>query len=158
MSSRISSEPRSPRRWLSCCGWITGCRSCRRIPPVSGGIVLVVDDEESVRSLAQKILEHLGFRVVAIGDSVEALTYFRLHMNEILLVLLDLTMPKLDGSAVFREMRRLRPVTKVILSSGYNQQEVVQRFAGMGLAGFVQKPYLIATLKAEINRVIGSGA
>jgi CheY-like chemotaxis protein len=65
-------------------------------------------------------------------------------------------MPRLDGAAVFRDLRRIRPDVKVILSSGYNQQDVTQRFAGKGLNGFVQKPYQLLTLEAEIRRVLGA--
>ena len=64
---------------------------------------------------------------------------FREHADEIVGVLLDLTMPHMDAEEAFREMRRLRPGIPVILCSGYNEQEATQRFAGKGLAGFVQK-------------------
>jgi len=67
---------------------------------------------------------------------------------------LDLTMPHLDGEACYRELRRVQPGVKVILSSGYNEQDVVNRFAGKGLAGFVQKPYTTEELLAKIREAL----
>ena len=69
------------------------------------------------------------------------------------LVILDMTMPCMDGEHCFRELRQLRPDIKVIMSSGYNEQEVTQKFVGKGLAGFVQKPYKLSILKAAIMAV-----
>ena len=71
-------------------------------------------------------------------------------------VLLDLTMPHLNGEEVFREMRLIRADIKVIISSGYNESDATQRFVGKGLAGFVQKPYNSASLTAKLKEVLGS--
>ena len=76
-------------------------------------------------------------------------------VDQIACVLLDLTMPQMDGEETYLELRRIRPDVPVILSSGYNQQEVSQRFAGKGLAGFLQKPYQSSTLRKELQRVMG---
>ena len=70
-------------------------------------------------------------------------------------MLLDLTMPHLDGEARFRELRRIRADVRVILSSGYNEQELIERFAGKGLAGFIQKPYRPAQLADKLREVLG---
>jgi CheY-like chemotaxis protein len=70
-------------------------------------------------------------------------------------VLLDLTMPHLDGEACFRELRRVRADVRVVLSSGYNEQELINRFAGKGLAGFIQKPYRPAQLADKLREVLG---
>ena len=71
-------------------------------------------------------------------------------------VILDLTMPEMGGEEVFRELRRLRSDICVILSSGYNEEDVTQRFVGQGLAGFIQKPYTSAKLRVTLNRVLGA--
>ncbi len=110
------------------------------------GTLLLVDDEETVRVLGKQMIERLGFRCLTADDGEEALACFRLHGDEITVVLLDLTMPHMDGEETFRELRRLKPDVRVVLSSGYNQQDVTQRFAGKGLAGFIQKPYRLALL------------
>jgi CheY-like chemotaxis protein len=121
------------------------------------GLALVIDDEEPVRSLAKRALEMLGLRVEALGDSEAGLAYFREHAQEVAIVLLDLTMPKIDGAAVLREMKGIRPDAKILLSSGYNQQEVTRRFSSSELAGFIQKPYRIAAFQAEVRRILGGG-
>jgi DNA-binding NtrC family response regulator len=68
-------------------------------------------------------------------------------------VLLDLTMPKLDGTATFTELRRMDPKVRVVLMSGFNEQDAINRFAGKGLAGFVQKPFKFETLCAKLEAV-----
>jgi CheY-like chemotaxis protein len=137
----------------------TGDRHDAAVPAMTAapaGLALVVDDEDRVREITRQMLERLGFRVETLGDSEQAIARFRVCAADVAFVLLDLTMPRLDGAAVFRELRRIRPDVKVILSSGYNQQDVTQRFAGKGLNGFVQKPYQLLTLEAEIRRVLGA--
>jgi YesN/AraC family two-component response regulator len=62
-------------------------------------------------------------------------------------------MPHMDGEQCFRELKQLRPDVKVIMSSGYNEQEVTQKFAGKGLAGFIQKPYKLSTLEETISKI-----
>jgi CheY-like chemotaxis protein len=116
---------------------------------------LLVDDEEAVLVVVQRILEGMGFQVLCVNDGREALEVFRERGEEIVCVLLDLTMPQLDGEQVFREMRRLRPEAKVILSSGYDESDVAQRFAGGGLAGFIQKPYRGTSLRAKLKEILG---
>jgi CheY-like chemotaxis protein len=118
------------------------------------GTVLLADDEETVRALGRRMLEKLGFRVIDAQDGKEALAAFAEHRDEIRCVILDLTMPHLDGEACFREMRRLSPDVRVLLSSGYNEQEVISRFVGKGLAGFVQKPYTLSDLLSKLRDVL----
>jgi len=79
---------------------------------------------------------------------------FRKRGGDIDCVILDLTMPEMGGEEVFRELRRLRDDVSVILSSGYDEQEVIQHFTAEGLAGFVQKPYTVAKLQETLNRVL----
>lgn len=110
------------------------------------GTVLVVDDEEIVRNLACQMIEHLGFTTLAAKDGQEAVEIFREHQNRIVCVLLDLTMPKLGGDETFRELRRIRPDVRVILSSGYNEENATERFDRLELAGFIQKPYQFETM------------
>ena len=69
------------------------------------------------------------------------------------IVLLDLTMPRLDGEEAFKELRKIKPDIKVIMSSGYNEQDVTQRFVGKGLAGFVQKPYKLSVLRDVLKKL-----
>ena len=119
-----------------------------------GGTVLVADDEEYVRVTARRMLEFGGFQVVLAQDGREALDVFCRDPGRFRAVLLDLNMPRLGGDAVFREVRRLRPETPVVLMSGYNEQEVGDQFAGKGLAGFVQKPFRVDDLLAAMRTAV----
>jgi len=118
------------------------------------GTVLIADDEEVVCAVARQMLERLGFSVLTAPDGREAMKVLREHADEIVCVLLDLTMPHLDGEETFREMRRRHPDVRVILCSGYNEQDATQRFAGKGLAGFIQKPFNMAVLKEKLIDVL----
>jgi len=69
-------------------------------------------------------------------------------------MILDLTMPKMDGVTAFGEVSRIRPDVRVILSSGYGQKEATRRFVGKGLAGFIQKPYTLANLRNTLRLVV----
>ncbi len=111
-------------------------------PPWSGtGTVLLVDDEEPVRTMGRRLLERLGFQVLLAADGREALHRFQEHRAQIDVVILDLTMPRLNGEETLAELRRLDPRVRVILSSGYTEAEMASRFSGAGLAGFMAKPY-----------------
>ncbi|HNV71877.1 MAG TPA: response regulator, partial [Candidatus Ozemobacteraceae bacterium] len=110
------------------------------------GRVLFVDDEESVRAVGQLMLEKLGFTVVTAENGQDALDKYRADPESFQLIILDLIMPKMGGEEAFREFRRLHPAVRVLLSSGYNESEVLPLFQGKGLAGFIQKPYNLTRL------------
>ncbi|MBJ6724498.1 PAS domain S-box protein [Geomesophilobacter sediminis] len=116
------------------------------------GTVLLVDDEETVRAIGQEMLAALGFDVITANDGVQALEIYR-SRDDIRFVILDLTMPHLDGEECFRKLRQINPDLKVIISSGYNEHEVTQKFVGKGLAGFIQKPYKLSTLREVIGKL-----
>jgi CheY-like chemotaxis protein len=118
------------------------------------GTVLVADDEETVRVIAARMLEAMGFAVVPACDGRECVAKFRADPAGFRLVLLDLTMPHLDGEEAFRELRQARPDVRVLLMSGYTEQEVTTRFQGKGLAGFLQKPFHMTTLQAKVREVL----
>jgi two-component system cell cycle sensor histidine kinase/response regulator CckA len=118
-----------------------------------GGTVLFADDEEYLRTLAKRMLERLGFTVVVASNGVEAVQLFREKHGQIDLVFLDLTMPEMNGEEAFQEMRRLRPDVRVLLASGYSEHEISTRFAGKGLAGFIAKPYQMATLSQTLRKI-----
>jgi DNA-binding NtrC family response regulator len=82
---------------------------------------------------------------------------FRRLGDRVDVVLLDMTMPVLDGEATLRELKSIRPEVRVILSSGYNEAEAVRRFSGTGLAGFIQKPYTSSRLADIIRRTLENG-
>jgi CheY-like chemotaxis protein len=118
------------------------------------GTILVVDDEEGVRHVASDLLRSMGFAVVTAEDGLQALERYRECPVPIRAVLTDLTMPHMDGVETFRELRRLDPACRVILTSGYNEQEAIHDFLGKGLAAFVQKPFLRADLVRVLRDVL----
>lgn len=121
--------------------------------PVQRGTILAVDDDETVRTVTRRILERSGFTVLLAADGVEALQVYRATPG-ISLVILDMTMPHMDGEECFRELRHLDPGVRVLLTSGYNEQDATERFVGKGLAGFIQKPYRPADLLGKVEEVL----
>lgn len=118
------------------------------------GVVLVVDDEKIVRGVCSEMLCELGFDAVTASGGEDALRIFREQGERLTLVLLDYSMPGMDGIAVFRELRITRPDIPVLLASGYSEEEVAVRFKGLGLNGFIQKPFKLKRLEDEIKRVL----
>lgn len=121
------------------------------------GIVLLVDDEESIRGMGTRMLERLGFQVLAAADGRAALEIYRARRDEIALVLLDLTMPHMDGTETFRELRRIDPSVRVVISSGYTESEIAPRFASERLSGFLQKPYALYALAQCLRGALSGG-
>ncbi len=119
------------------------------------GLIMLVDDDESVRNVGKRQFAKLGFNVITAATGAEALDIYGKRHGEIALIMLDLTMPDMDGTETFRELRRINPSAKVVLTSGYNEQDSINRFTGKGLAGFIQKPYRLADLTARIKEVLG---
>ncbi len=117
---------------------------------------MVADDEKMVRVVSGRMLESLGFKVLTAVDGHDAVNVFRKHSEQIVCILLDLTMPNLDGEQAFHEIRRIRSDVPVVLSSGYNMQDATQCFVGKGLAGFIQKPYDQSTLRETMKEVLGA--
>jgi nitrogen-specific signal transduction histidine kinase/CheY-like chemotaxis protein len=120
------------------------------------GAVLVVDDEPAVRELACQILERSKIKVFAAFDGHDAVRQFEAHSHEIAIVLLDLTMPGLDGGEVFRRLHAERAGIKVILCSGYDEHDLVLKLGRAKPAGFLRKPYspseLIQALRSAVVR------
>jgi len=117
------------------------------------GMVLVVDDEAPVRDVVKRLLEREGVRVLLACDGAEAVRVFRRYADRIALVLMDLTMPEMDGEQAFHAIRAIRPDATVMLSSGFSESEAVVRLNRFGLAGFIRKPYTRQTLLAEVSRL-----
>ena len=122
------------------------------------GTILLVDDEEAVRTLSKQMLERLGFNCLTAANGIEALRVFQNHVEEIVAILLDLSMPYMDGEQAFYKLQHLKPGVRVIMSSGYNLQNIAQRFQGKGLAGFIHKPYELAMLAETLRAVLADNA
>ena len=112
--------------------------------------MLVVDDEEVVRSTASAALKSRGFQVLLANNGLEALDVLRTHSG-LSLVILDLTMPVMTGEQALPLIKKIDPDVPILLSSGYSEAEISRRFASAGIAGVLQKPY---TLSAIVSKVV----
>jgi PAS domain S-box-containing protein len=118
------------------------------------GVILVVDDEEMVRNLCCTVLERMGLTAIPAADGEEACALYAARAGEIDGVLLDLTMPGMDGADTLEELRRIDPGVKALLCSGFGEQAVSERLAGVGFTGFVQKPFDVQTLRDALERLL----
>jgi signal transduction histidine kinase/CheY-like chemotaxis protein len=123
--------------------------------PLSG-VALVVDDEKSVLKVCTKMVSLCGYRVITASDGIDAVSKFRENGDEIALVLMDLTMPNMDGIAAMNEIYSIRPDARVILASGFNEDELTLRITEQAPSGFIRKPYSLGVLETEIRRVVQS--
>jgi PAS domain S-box-containing protein len=114
------------------------------------GLVLVVDDEPAVRTTGRRLLERLGFSVTCAANGTEAIDVFRKRVDEVVCVLLDLTMPGLDGEQTMERLRQINESTPILISSGYSEREIQDRFEGKDLSGFVHKPYELNQLASAL--------
>jgi len=121
------------------------------------GTILLVDDEELVRDLTRRMLERLGYRVLTAHDGWQALELFRVHQDDVVCALLDLTLPRMDGAQTLRELRQLRADLPAIVSSGYDQTELDRRLVDEERCDFVQKPYELAVLRNKLHEVLSGG-
>ncbi|NVN99464.1 MAG: DUF3365 domain-containing protein [Geobacteraceae bacterium] len=117
------------------------------------GTVLLVDDEPSVRNVGAEMLLELGFKAITASNGREALEIYK-NTPGIFCVILDLTMPQMGGVECFRELQKLDPGVNVVMTSGYSEQEVTERFVNIGVTGFIQKPYNSLGLKNVLKRVL----
>ncbi len=118
------------------------------------GTLLVVDDEESVRVVAKRMLQEFGFEVLTADSGFSAVEQYEAHGGKLDGVLLDLTMPQMSGEETLRRLQSIRADVPVILTSGYSEHEVVGRLGREGLAGFIQKPYTADDLIEKIRDVL----
>jgi len=117
------------------------------------GKVLVVDDEEVVLDVTRQMLERLGFHVLVASGGEQALEIFDSEGGDISLVFLDLVMPEMDGSEVFRRLRERDARVHIVLCSGYNEERVADQLGGQKPAAFIQKPFDFPSLRSTVERV-----
>jgi len=135
VAAEIAQVAEAPAKWLG------------------GGLVLVVDDQAAIRNLARTVLEQAGLRVLTAADGQEAVAVFAEHASDIHAVLLDLSMPGMDGGEVFRHITQLVPNIRVVLCSGYNEQDVNTKLGGRKPAAFLRKPYHPSELVRQLRTV-----
>ncbi len=118
----------------------------------SAKFVLIVDDEETVLTTTKQMLTEYGYQVLTAKDGHSSLAIFEKNADDISVVLLDLTMPKMGGEDTLAEMRKIRKNARIIIMSGYNEQEIANRFPGDGPNDLLEKPFGIASLIKKIDR------
>ena len=122
------------------------------------GLVLLVDDEPLLRKVSRQMLEGFGYSVAEAKDGREAVEVYQRRCAEIVLVILDFVMPEMDGSEAYRELKKLDPDVRVLISSGFTNDEVVDNLLVDGAVGFVEKPFDRETLAAAVAEALGRRA
>jgi PAS domain S-box-containing protein len=115
------------------------------------GVVLVVDDEDVVRRAVKTALQRYGYSVALAENGQDGVDLFREMHERVSAIILDMTMPVMGGEEALTHIQEINPKVPVILSSGFNEVEAIQRFTGKGLAGFIQKPYTASTLATKLK-------
>ena len=123
--------------------------------PSLRGTVLLAEDEDIVREVCAEMLMSSGMEVLTAVDGQDAVDVFRKNADRISHVILDLSMPRMDGVTALGEMRRIRPGVKIILCSGYDKQDSIRRLSGTEVAGFIQKPYTLENLLEALEQAGG---
>jgi CheY-like chemotaxis protein len=124
------------------------------IPPGRGESILLVDDEEGVRSLCQKVFEKSGYRVLVAAEGKQALEIFRNSHSEINAVMTDIMMPRMDGVTLVEGLRKIRPEMKVIATTGLASDPLVTAAGELGLNALLQKPFTVPTLLRTVRNVL----
>jgi len=134
----------------------TAAANAASAPPAKSRRILVVDDEPAARVLAKRVFSEAGFEVVTAQSGFECLDYFRKQPRGFDLILLDLSMPFMDGEETFVRLREIHPDVVVLLSTGFMARERVERMLAAGLAGFLHKPHkpdeLVAHVEAALEK------
>ncbi len=122
---------------------------------IARGTVLLVDDDETVLSVGREMLETLGISVLTAVGGQEALDLFTENRQQIVCVVLDLTMPDMDGKETCSKLKGIDPAIPVIISSGYSRKDVEKQFGDSGISGFLPKPYRLSDLLDKLGTALG---
>lgn len=128
----------------------------KREPLKSSHTILFVDDEAGIRDIGEKFLMSLGYKVVTAGDGEEALKIYDRQKDQISIVILDMTMPKLSGRELIQKLFLMNPKIKIIVCSGYTSEALPQELLSAGVCEFIEKPYTILSISKALQKVTGS--
>ena len=128
------------------------------LPRGNGELILVIDDEASVRQITKQTLEAFGYRVALAGDGAEAVAVFARRGGEIAAVLTDITMPSMDGWATIPVLRRMNSKVPIIAASGLAANAQVAQLADLGVKHFLPKPFTAETLLKTVRQVLAEGS
>jgi PAS domain S-box-containing protein len=128
--------------------------TAHRVGAVKPATVLVVDDDAVARNITTDILQHHAFTVIAVNDGQDAVDTYMARCADIDCVLLDLIMPRMNGVEALQRIHQINAQARVVLMSGYSEQEATKQIAYTQLAGFLEKPYTMTTLLETIRQVL----
>jgi PAS domain S-box-containing protein len=158
---QVSSEPGEGSTFIVCLPALAEAEKStaeavveEQLPSGGGKLILVVDDEENVRSVTQHTLEALGYRTLSAADGVEAVAIYSRRNNEIAAVLTDMMMPVMSGPATIQVLKRINPSVKIIAASGITQQGGLATAAEMGVKHLLPKPYSAQTMLATLHTAL----
>jgi two-component system, cell cycle sensor histidine kinase and response regulator CckA len=115
------------------------------------GKILIIDDEENIRLIVAKMLETLGYSVTVEKDGLEAIEYYRNHCDDIIVIIVDLIMPRISGNDCIKKIKEINPRACILVSSGYSLVSDTQQIISRGIAGFIQKPFDINDLSRALS-------
>jgi len=115
---------------------------------------LLVDDEEMVRRTGRRLLERIGYRIILAADGKEALETYNNYRDEISVVIVDFSMPDMDGKEVFLRLKDMDPSVRVIICSGFGRETLPEEWQTEDLAGFIQKPFSLEQLSTELSNAL----
>lgn len=124
------------------------------LPRGDGELILVVDDEEAVRQITQHTLESFGYRVLLASDGAQTVAIYGSHQHDIAVVLTDMMMPVMDGTATIKELMRMNPQVRIIAASGLSANGMVAKAATAGVRHFLPKPYTAESLLQTIHAML----
>jgi len=124
------------------------------IKPANSGTILLIDDEPMVIDVAHQVLKRADYDVLTAIGGEAALQLYRQHHQSIALILLDLTMPGMNGKACFDQLININAQAKVMIVSGYSEEDAMTQFDGFQMAGFIRKPYKLENFLSDVNQAL----
>ena len=124
-------------------------------PKSTAGVVLVVENEPFMREAVEDILNTIGIEVFSAEDGHEGVATYLSNKDKIDLVILDLRLPGLTGAEILRILRSINPLVKVIVASGYDEQEIRRQLKGQPTTSILHKPYNADVLLSTVQAVLG---
>lgn len=124
----------------------------------SNELVIVVDDEMSVREITRQTLEAYGYRVLLAADGAEAVTLYAAHQKDVAVILTDMMMPIMDGSSTIQVLMKMNPKIRIIATSGITSNDSLASAAGNGETRFLPKPYTAQTLLRTLEEILTKDA
>ena len=118
--------------------------------------VLVAEDEAMVRAVIVQMLRKLGYKVLAAIDGDEAIDVFNQHLEEIKLVIFDMSMPTMSGEELFINIKRMSPQVKTLLTSGHHEPTVIDSLRHQGLSGFLPKPFNMSEMQGILSEILSN--